>query len=64
MSEIKNTIIYEGDNTGVTVELTEENIFIVKHGLKEMCPTEDKTSALIFAKGYERGLAEGSKITE
>lgn len=64
MAENKNTVVYEGDNTGVTVELNEDNIFIVKHGLKEMCPTEDKTLALIFAKGYERGLAEGAKINE
>lgn len=64
MEEAKNTVVYEGDATGVTVELTEKNIFIVKHGLKEMCPTEDKTSALVFAKGYERGLAEGAKINE
>lgn len=65
-------VIYENKTLGVIVEEaiidgpedTKKDGFIVKHGLKEMCPTEDKTLALIFAKGYERGFAEGKKDKE
>lgn len=60
----KNKIIYENEVLKVTVEELDDNTFIVKHGKKEMCPTEDKTLALIYAKGYERGLAEGKKLSE
>jgi len=61
MAKFKNIIIYKNDVLGLTVEQTSKESFIVKHGKKEMCPTEDKTLALIYAKGYERGLAEGTK---
>jgi len=62
MSEIKNTIIYEGDNTGVTVELTEENIFIVKHGLKEMCPTKTKRARWFLPKDTSAGWPRVAKL--
>lgn len=55
---------YENKNSGVAVEQNEEGQFVVKHGLKEMCPTNEKSLAIIYAKGYERGLAEGKKIAE
>lgn len=61
---MKNKIIYENTILKITVEELLDNTFIVRHGKKEMCPTEDKTLALIYAKGYERGLAEGKKLNE
>ena len=60
----KNKILYENEVLKITVEESSDNTFIVKHGKKEMCPTEDRTLALIFAKGYERGFAEGKKDSE
>jgi len=60
----KNKIIYENEILKVTVEELADSTFIVRHGKKEMCPTSDKTLALIYAKGYERGLAEGKKLSE
>jgi len=56
----KEKIIYENKILKVLV-IEDAKGFKVKHNLKEMCPTEDKTLALIYAKGYERGLAEGTK---
>ncbi len=58
---MKNKQLYNNETIGVSVEQLEDQTFIVKWGKKEMCPTEDKTLALIFAKGFERGLAEGKK---
>ena len=62
-------IIYENETNGVkAIEIfnpaDETTAYVVRHGLKEMCPTSDKSFALIFAKGYERGLAEGKKLKE
>ena len=63
MTKIKEKIIYENKNNNVLV-IEFDNGFIVRHGLKEMCPTDDKSLAIIYAKGYERGLAEGKKLSE
>jgi len=63
MPKNKENKIYENKVLGVSVqEINGE--FTVRHKLKEMCPTADKTLALIYAKGYERGLAEGKKLAE
>lgn len=60
----KNEIIYKNEIMKISVEESPEFGYIVKHGKKEMCPTSDKSLALIYAKGYERGLAEGKKLVE
>jgi len=61
-NEEKKLKFYENKNTGVTVEFNKDEQFVVKHGLKEMCPTTNKSFAIMYAKGYERGLAEGKKL--
>lgn len=72
MAKENKKVFFENKGFNLTVEEkpivledeTEQPAFIVRHNLKEMCPTTDKSLALIYAKGYERGLAEGKKLVE